>query len=212
MDRKWHMTRPLTDQELQLEAEKGLEGLLPEDSEGESHKSDSGSETEDHIEEVFSPSESEFEPSTTTDSEWDYNAPSTSKKRKTTQKRRRSKTSLGTKQHTYLADKENTQKKNNDSDESDANPENERAKFNNKKKKPKKKERSSEQEQSVSDEEGAVISVQRRLPSGLKGKNGHRWCSLPKARSKIPQRDIVHFVQGPSGDVREAETPLEIFH
>lgn len=51
-----------------------------------------------------------------------------------------------------------------------------------------------------------------RLPTSLKGKNGHRWSSEPKAPRRTPKRNIVHIMQGPTNAVKEAFTSLDVFH
>nr|CAI5838544.1 unnamed protein product [Callosobruchus analis] len=52
---------------------------------------------------------------------------------------------------------------------------------------------------------------QNNLGPGLRGKNGHRWCTIPNMPKRISSRNIVHIVQGPSGAAREAQTPLDVF-
>lgn len=47
--------------------------------------------------------------------------------------------------------------------------------------------------------------------SSLRGKNGHRWCTVANRRKRISNRNIVHIVQGPFGTAREAQTPLDAF-
>nr|CAI5831944.1 unnamed protein product [Callosobruchus analis] len=43
---------------------------------------------------------------------------------------------------------------------------------------------------------------QNNLGPGLRGKNGHRWCTIPNMRKRISM---------PSGAAREAQTPLDVF-
>nr|CAI5839290.1 unnamed protein product [Callosobruchus analis] len=52
---------------------------------------------------------------------------------------------------------------------------------------------------------------ENNLGPGLRGKNGHRWCTISNMRKRISIRNIVHTVQGPSGAAREAQTPLDVF-
>ncbi|XP_072390089.1 uncharacterized protein [Diabrotica undecimpunctata] len=81
------MHRPLTQRELEAELQLCLEEIWPDESDNNSDKSESGSETEDVVLEAFSPSESEFEPSSENDSDSDHDLPSTSKKRKRSSKK-----------------------------------------------------------------------------------------------------------------------------
>jgi hypothetical protein len=48
-------------------------------------------------------------------------------------------------------------------------------------------------------------------PRGLRGKNGHRWCTVATSRKRVGKRNIVHVVQGLVGDAREADSPLKAF-
>ncbi|XP_072388744.1 uncharacterized protein [Diabrotica undecimpunctata] len=168
------MHRPLTQRELEAELQLCLEEIWPDESDNNSDKSESGSETEDVVLEAFSPSESDFEPSSENDSDSDHDLPSTSKKRKRSSK----KSNELEKQFTSVFPRK----------------ESNGSKINKENKCPAqqtlpKKEKSPEI---------AAKEKQIRLPSSLKGKNGHRWSSQPKAATKTPKRNFVHFVQGPT--------------
>ncbi|CAG5015045.1 unnamed protein product [Parnassius apollo] len=49
--------------------------------------------------------------------------------------------------------------------------------------------------------------------NNLKGKNGHKWSAQPsEARtSRTQSRNIVHIIQGPKNEAKNATTPLEQF-
>ncbi|KAK9745589.1 hypothetical protein QE152_g6772 [Popillia japonica] len=66
-----------------------------------------------------------------------------------------------------------------------------------------------ERESDQSDSENSEnFSNRVNLPKSLRGKNGHRWCSVPNIRKRVARRNILHIVQGPIGEAREADTPL----
>lgn len=48
--------------------------------------------------------------------------------------------------------------------------------------------------------------VQRRIHASWKGKNSHRWPTMPNAFSSTPKRNIVHFIQEPSNKAKEGES------
>ncbi|XP_072400796.1 uncharacterized protein [Diabrotica undecimpunctata] len=182
------MHRPLTQRELEAELQLCLEEIWPDESDNNSDKSESGSETEDVVLEAFSPSESEFEPSSENDSDSDHDLPSTSKKRKRSSK----KSNELEKQFTSVFPRKESNGSKID------------------------KENKCPAQQTLPKEEKspeiAAKEKQIRLPSSLKGKNGHRWSSQPKAATKTPKRNFVHFVQGPTNKTKEAQTPLDAFH
>lgn len=69
-------------------------------------------------------------------------------------------------------------------------------------------------------EENGNISSPRENPyivipprNILKGKNNHCWSSKPasQSRCRTPSRNIIHFVQTPIGQAKDAKTPQEAF-
>ncbi|XP_050515165.1 DNA topoisomerase 1-like [Diabrotica virgifera virgifera] len=270
--KKIDMHRPLTQRELEAELQLRLEEIWQDESDNNSDKSESGSETEDVVLEAFSPSESEFEPPSENDSDSDHDLPSTSKKRK-----RSSKKSNGLKKHftsvfpgkesngskidkektcpvqktppneeesLEIAAKEKQTKRKEEteddvleefspsesefepSSENDSDSDHDLPSTSKKRKRSSKKSNGLEkeftsvfprkdnnyskidkekkcpaQQTPPKEEESPDIAAkekQTRLPSSLKGKNGHRWSSQPKAATKTPKRNFVHFVQGPT--------------
>nr|CAH7714948.1 unnamed protein product [Callosobruchus chinensis] len=49
------------------------------------------------------------------------------------------------------------------------------------------------------------------LPPSLKGKDGHRWCTVSNIRKRVAGRNVVHILQGPTEQAKYAETPLDVF-
>ncbi|KAK9686729.1 hypothetical protein QE152_g36962 [Popillia japonica] len=65
-----------------------------------------------------------------------------------------------------------------------------------------------EDEQTRLEDEVNTENQETNLRTGLRGKDGHRWCTVANTRKRISSRNMVHFVQGPLGETRDADTPL----
>ncbi|CAH1981714.1 unnamed protein product [Acanthoscelides obtectus] len=207
MAKKWEDIRPLSQKE--------LEDLIPKsDDELEDFlRLSSGSETEYNLEEDFSLSESEYEPETSDRESTDFDECNYRKRRrinrgsKPTQEHFPVECDQGDGQVDQLAAQnlEDEQSVSNDQEIETQRPnienfsQTERGGSN----------------QDISDNEDLHNLGDKPhetiLNKGMRGKNGHRWCTVSNIRKRVPHRNIVHVMQGPSGAARDADSPSGAF-
>nr|CAI5821428.1 unnamed protein product [Callosobruchus analis] len=205
MAKKWEDVRPLTRSELELE----MENILQEEEDGETQESSadasSDSEIEDNLQSVFSPSGSEFEPDTSgSESSDSEHSPQRKKKKFRTLPPVFLPSSSRTKQIDGIQEKQlqtvsetvlHLQQEGIGNGESNV------------------EEHSQTVEQIGENADIALESEPESvgLPPSLKGKDGHRWCTVSNIRKRVAGRNVVHILQGPTEQAKYAETPLDVF-